>query len=74
MIGSTNGPGMAPTDTSKLVDRLIPGGLSAYLTEARSNGETFADITYRLRSEHDVTVTQETVRRWCSLMVGQQAS
>lgn len=56
---------MAPTDTSKLVDRLIPGGLAAYLTEARENGQTFADITFRLRTEHDIEVTQETVRRWC---------
>lgn len=56
---------MAPTDTSKLVDRLIPGGLAAYLTEARENGQTFADIAFRLRTEHDIEVTQETVRRWC---------
>lgn len=60
---------MAPTDTSKLVDRIIPGGLAAYLTDARAAGETFADIAYRLRSEHDVVVTQETVRRWCGMYV-----
>ena len=56
---------MAPTDTSKLVDRIIPGGLSPYLAAARSAGETYATITFRLRIEHDIEVTQETVRRWC---------
>lgn len=56
---------MAPTDTRALIDRLIPGGLDAFLTSARSNGETFGDIAFRLRAEHDIKVTQETVRRWC---------
>ena len=62
---------MAPTDTSKLVDRIIPGGLAAYLTEARADGDTFADIAFRLRSEHDIEVTQETVRRWCGMYVAE---
>lgn len=62
---------MAPTDTSKLVDRIIPGGLSDYLTTARDSGETYANIAFRLRTEHDIEVTQETVRRWCSLFVEQ---
>lgn len=57
---------MAPTDTRVLIDRLIPGGLDAFLTSARSNDETFADISFRLRAEHDIKVTQETVRRWCT--------
>lgn len=57
---------MAPTDTSHLVDRIIPGGLDAFLTDARAADQTFADIAYRLRSEHEITVTQETVRRWCA--------
>lgn len=58
---------MAPTDTSKLVDRIIPGGLDPFLRGARDNGETYAQITFRLQTEHDIEVTQETVRRWCSL-------
>lgn len=57
---------MAPTDTSLLVDRIIPGGLSAYLCAARADGLTFAKIAYRLQAEHDIEVTQETVRRWCA--------
>lgn len=55
---------MPPTDTRKLVGRLIPGGLDAFLREARSDGLTFAQITHRLRDVHDIDVTQETVRRW----------
>lgn len=65
MIWGTNVPGMAPTDTFRLVDRIIPGGLHAFLSTARDNDETFAQMSYRLRAEHDVEVTQETVRRWC---------
>lgn len=57
---------MAPTDTSHLVDRIIPGGLDAFLAAARADGQTFANITFRLRTEHEIEVTQETVRRWCS--------
>lgn len=57
---------MAPTDTRNLVSRLIPGGLDAFLTEARSEGLTFAQIARRLFEEHDIDVTQETVRRWVS--------
>ena len=55
---------MAPTDTSKLVDRIIPGGLNAFLTDARDNGDTYADIVFTLRMEHQIEVTQDTVRRW----------
>lgn len=60
---------MAPTDTSKLVDRLIPGGLGPYLTAARGAGDTFAEIAFRLRTDHAIEVTQETVRRWCGMYV-----
>lgn len=55
---------MAATDTFPLVDRLIPGGLPKFLLEARAAGESFETIAFRLRSEHDVTVGSETVRRW----------
>lgn len=55
---------MAPTDTRKLVARLIPGGLDAFLSECRADGLTFAQISRRLSEVHDVDVTQETVRRW----------
>lgn len=57
---------MAATDTFPLVDRIIPGGLPKFLTEARAAGDSFETIAYRLRSEHDVTVGADTVRRWCT--------
>jgi hypothetical protein len=65
---------MAPTSTSVLVDRIIPGGLKPFLETARGNDETFADITYRLRAEHDIRVTEETVRRWCALILDAEAT
>lgn len=68
------GATMAPRDTSKLVDRLLPEGLTAFLAEGRANGDTFADLAYRLRSEHDIDVTQETVRRWCGIYLPTEAA
>lgn len=55
---------MAPTDTFPLVDRLIPGGLAPWLTSARADGDSYETIAFRLRSEHDITVSSETVRSW----------
>lgn len=56
---------MARTDTYPLVDRIVDGGLQAFLAAARSAGESFETIAFRLRSEHDITVSAETVRKWC---------
>lgn len=56
--------GMAATDTYPLVDRLVDGGLPAFLRAARLAGESHETIAYRLRTEHDITVTSETVRKW----------
>lgn len=56
---------MAATDTYPLVDRLVHGGLPAFLAAARSAGDSHETIAYRLRTEHDITVTAETVRKWC---------
>lgn len=57
---------MPATDTYPLVDRIVTGGLPAFLTEAREAGESHETIAYRLRSEHDITVSAETVRKWCA--------
>jgi hypothetical protein len=65
---------MARTSTALLVDRLIPGGLEPFLRSARDGGETFNDIAFRLRAEHDIKVTEETVRRWCGSILGPKAS
>lgn len=55
---------VAQTDTYQLTDRLIDGGLPAFLAAARSAGESAETIAYRLRSEHEIVVSSETVRRW----------
>lgn len=65
---------MARSSTIPLVNRIIPGGLEPFLRAARDNDETFADITYRLRAEHDIRVTEETVRRWCAQVLDTEAT
>ncbi len=57
---------MARTDTYPLVDRLVPGGLARFLADARNAGESYEGVAHRLRAEHDVAVSSETVRRWCA--------
>ena len=56
---------MAATDTFPLVDRLVEGGLAAFLAEARANGDSHETIAFRLRAEHDIAISSETVRKWC---------
>lgn len=55
---------MASTDTFPLIDRLVPGGLAAFLTKARDAGESHEKIAFRLQVEHDVVTSAETVRKW----------
>lgn len=56
---------MAATDTFPLIDRIVPGGLNAFLTAARAAGDSHETIAYKLRSEHSIEVSAETVRKWC---------
>jgi hypothetical protein len=56
---------MPPTDTYPLVDRIIPGGLAGWLQDAKSKDQSPAEMARRLHAEHDLTVSQDTVRRWC---------
>ncbi len=56
---------MPATDTFPLIDRLVPGGLAGFLAAARAAGESHETIAFRLRSEHDIPVSSETVRKWC---------
>ena len=48
-----------------LVDRLIPGGLEKFLLDAREDGQSYRTIAARLRDEHDIPTTQQTVMAWC---------
>lgn len=55
---------MARTSTYPLVDRLLDGKLAETLTAWNDQGAGVEEITYRLRSEHDVILSTSTVRRW----------
>lgn len=48
-----------------LVDRLIEGGIEAFLTDARQRGESYQAIAARLGDEHRINVTPPTIRAWC---------
>ena len=54
---------MAQRDSFPLVDRLVPGGLTDFLHAARPD-QSFEDIAFTLRTEHDIEVSTETVRKW----------
>lgn len=56
-------PTMPPT---KRVDAeaKVPG-LTELLREWRDDDVPFAEIAFRLRTQHEVAVTGETVRAWC---------
>lgn len=56
---------VARTATYPLIDRLLGGTLEARLREQREGGASFADISRNLFTEHDLTVSIDTVRRWC---------
>jgi len=52
--------------TFPLYDRILGGRLLAVLTRYRSDeGLTYAQIARRLEVDHDIEVTDETVRTWC---------
>lgn len=50
--------------TFPLYDRIIGGGLWNLLCEWRDNGDSYEDISYRLRTKYDIQVTASTVYRW----------
>lgn len=52
--------------THPLVDRILDGRLDELLLTWRAENQSLQDITFRLRSEHDVKVSVATVHRWVS--------
>lgn len=56
---------MARTTVRDLTDRILGGRLDQWLTEQRAADQSFAEIAYRLRTDHDIAVSAETVRTWC---------
>ena len=53
-----------PTSTYHLVDRILDGDLTRKLDAWRAEGLSYEAIAFRLRSEHDITVSTATVCRW----------
>lgn len=49
-----------------LVDRILGGTLPDELATRRTNGDSYATIARWLHADHDIVVTAETVRSWCS--------
>ena len=56
---------MARTASYPLIDRLLDGRLEDALRERRTGGQSFADIARWLLTEHQLTLSTDTVRRWC---------
>lgn len=52
------------TDSYLLHDRILDGRLGKMLDDWRAEGLSFPEIAFRLRTEHDIKVSDETVRRW----------
>jgi len=57
---------VARTASYPLIDRLLGGTLEAVLRERRETGQSFAEIGRWLLTEHDLAVSIDTIRRWCS--------
>lgn len=49
-----------------LVDRILDGKLADELAARRARGDSHATIARWLDADHDITVTAETVRKWCA--------
>lgn len=64
---------MPGTDTFALVDRIFDGNLAEQFKTWRTAGLTVAEITFRLRTEHDITVSHSTVWRWMRRIEGDAA-
>ena len=48
-----------------LVDRILDGKLDKELRQRRKRGDSYQAISRWLHTDHDITVTTETVRKWC---------
>jgi len=53
------------TASYPLIDRLLDGQLEDALRQRRTDGQSFADIARWLLTEHQLTLSTDTVRRWC---------
>ena len=55
---------MPRTTLWDLTDRIVPGGLDAWLRERRQAGDSLADIARTLHDDHEITVSTELIRTW----------
>lgn len=56
---------VAGTNLQDLADRLIDGGLEAWLRACRKRELSLGSIARELDREHDIAVTPTTVGNWC---------
>ena len=55
---------MAPTSRAQLIDRVLGGRLSEQMQAWRTAGLTYDEIAQAFRTDHDIKVSREWVRRW----------
>lgn len=58
-------PPVTRTSSFPAWDRVLDGKLAAMLADWRAEEVPFAEIAHRLRVDHSIRVSAETVRRWC---------
>ncbi len=46
------------------VDRLVPGGIEAFIADGRAKRQSFETIARRLAIEHQIDVTGQTLASW----------
>ncbi len=55
---------MPPAGTYDLVDRVLDGNLEAMLGKWRADGTSYRQIAKSLLVDHNIDVSDETIRRW----------
>jgi hypothetical protein len=56
-----------PPNAYDWANERLDGGLPEFLAEQLAAGASHEDIAFALR-DHDITVSRETVRRWCNTL------
>lgn len=56
------------TSTFDITNRALGGVLPAFIRELRDAGCSWREVSYRLREEHQVDVSIETLRRWSAAL------
>jgi hypothetical protein len=49
----------------ELVDRVLGGRLRDVLQRYRDDGLTLDEMAVRFKTDHDIKVSREALRRWC---------